>query len=70
MCPEPNIVTVHLDNQWNECENVGVINPRDTIDVLTFDFIEQLIDLLNVEHLFRNLENLVVNCDPHNLSTN
>jgi hypothetical protein len=65
-CPEPCIVKVHLDNRWNDRENAGVINQRDTVDVLTFDFSHQLIDLLNDDSLFGNLDNLVVNRSSEN----
>jgi hypothetical protein len=60
-CPKPNIVPVHLENRWNDRENAGLINPRDTVEVITFDFSEQRIDILNNELLFGNIDNHVVN---------
>jgi hypothetical protein len=65
-CPKPNVIKVHLDNRWNDRENAGVINKRDTVDVITFDFSEQLIDLLNDISLFGDLDNLVINRSTEN----
>jgi hypothetical protein len=60
-CAEPNIVKVHLDNRWNSGLNAGVVNSEDTVEVVTFDFCEQLQDILLDKSLFGNLDNLVVN---------
>ena len=61
--PVKNIIQLET-NQGNN--GYGNLNHRSLTEVITFDFKEQLIDLLSDVELFSNLDNLVINKDPNN----
>lgn len=58
---KPLPVIVRLENRWNLNENAGTIRQCDSVEVITFDFKDQLEDLLSDQTLFGDLDNLVIN---------
>ena len=60
----PVSVQVRLDNRWNTMNQSGNIRGVDQTHVITFDFKQQLEDILGDPSLFGDLDNLVVNRDP------
>jgi hypothetical protein len=57
----PLVVPVHLENKWNETDDTAAGGIRDTVEVVVFDFKEQLEDLISDYSLFGDIDNLVVN---------
>lgn len=60
---KPVALQVRLDNRWNTHSHSGNIRGVDQTHVITFDFKEQLEDILGDQSLFGDLDNLVVNKD-------
>ena len=61
--PVKTIVQLETPQQNN---GNGILNHRTKTEVITFDFKEQLIDILNDVEIFSNLDNLVINKDTNN----
>ena len=53
----PTVIQVHLDNRFNEDPLTPQGLSRDTVEVICFDFEDQLTDLLNDSILFGNENN-------------
>jgi Plavaka transposase len=64
--PEPQIYPLHLESHLNTEDHDQERLFRDTVEVVCFDFVEQLKDLLSDINLFGNLDNLVINNNPNN----
>jgi hypothetical protein len=60
--PKPLRITVALEND-SAFDLQYKRKTRDTVEVIAFDFKEQLLDLLSDTELFGNLDNLVINND-------
>ena len=63
---KPVAIQVRLDNRWNTQSRQGHIRGVDQTHVITFDFKEQLEDILGDQSLFGDLDNLVINRDVDN----
>jgi hypothetical protein len=63
--PKPQVYTVHLESYENTENHDTPHLHRDSVEVVCFDFIEQLKDLLSDLELFGNTDNLVVNNNPN-----
>jgi Plavaka transposase len=59
--PPPDIYPVHLESHLNNDDHSNARQIRDTVEVVCFDFSEQLKDILSDNTLFGDLSNLVVN---------